>query len=205
MEEKLTKKQAAFVKEYLIDLNATQAAIRAGYSKKTAGITGHENLNKPKIAAKIEKAMSKRAKRTEITQDEVLKELARIGFANISDFVKVVESHEDKKEPILDKNGKEIGTQIITRVSQTVKIEPTENLDEDRQAAIASIKEGRNGIEVRLNDKIRALELMGRHLGMFQDNINLTGAVGVTMWEDPDQELEQESYPDQDQEADQSD
>jgi len=75
----LTAKQSAFVAEYLIDLNATQAAVRAGYSKKTAGITGFENLRKPNIAAAITEAQAKRAARTEITQDAVLINITRIG------------------------------------------------------------------------------------------------------------------------------
>ncbi|WP_255551747.1 terminase small subunit [Erythrobacter crassostreae] len=68
----MTPKQEAFVREYLVDLNATQAAIRAGYSKRTAHVIGHENLTKPEIAAAIEVAMNDRAKRTEITADYVL-------------------------------------------------------------------------------------------------------------------------------------
>ena len=68
----LTPKQQMFVREYLVDLNATQAAIRAGYSKRTAGQTGFENLEKPEIAAAIQSAMDKRSQRTEITADYVL-------------------------------------------------------------------------------------------------------------------------------------
>jgi phage terminase small subunit len=70
--EQLTAKQAAFVREYLLDLNATQAAIRAGYSPRTAYSIGQENLKKPEIARAIETAMEERSKRTEITQDYVL-------------------------------------------------------------------------------------------------------------------------------------
>jgi phage terminase small subunit len=69
---KLTKKQELFVKEYLIDLNATQAAIRAGYSKKTSYSIGEENLKKPVIAAAIQEAMDKRAKRIDVNADYVL-------------------------------------------------------------------------------------------------------------------------------------
>lgn len=68
----MTPKQEAFIREYLVDLNATQAAIRAGYSKRSAHVIGHENLTKPKIAAAIEVAMEERSKRTEITTDYVL-------------------------------------------------------------------------------------------------------------------------------------
>jgi len=69
---KLTAKQKAFVAEYLIDLNATQAAIRAGYSEKTASETGYENLRKPQISEAVQKALAERSERTEVTQDYVL-------------------------------------------------------------------------------------------------------------------------------------
>lgn len=71
----LTPRQAAFVREYLIDLNATQAAIRAGYSEKTAGRTAHENLKKPEIAQAIQEAQTERAERLELTQDDVVRGL----------------------------------------------------------------------------------------------------------------------------------
>ena len=85
---KLTPKQARFVQEYLIDLNAAQAAIRAGYSAKTARVIGHENLTKPDIAAAIEKAMAERAERTELTADWVVDELRKIAGANMADYMK---------------------------------------------------------------------------------------------------------------------
>ena len=78
--DKLTPKQQRFVSEYLIDLNATQAAIRAGYSKKTASVIGLETLRKPLVAAEIEKAIKQREDRTGITADDVLKALAEIGY-----------------------------------------------------------------------------------------------------------------------------
>jgi hypothetical protein len=83
----LTAKQQRFVDEYLIDLNATQAAIRAGYSEKTAYSIGNENLSKPEIAKAIEGAQTARAKRTEITADRVLTELGKLGFSNMQDYM----------------------------------------------------------------------------------------------------------------------
>ncbi len=81
----MTTKQQLFVGEYLIDLNATRAAIRAGYSEKTAQAIGAENLTKPIIAEAIATALEARAERTEVTQDRVLEELALIGFAEMPD------------------------------------------------------------------------------------------------------------------------
>ena len=77
-----------FVNEYLKDLNATQAAIRAGYSPKTARSIGAENLTKPDIAAAIEKAMGERAMRCELTADMVVQELKKIAFSNMSDLAR---------------------------------------------------------------------------------------------------------------------
>ena len=84
----LNNKQRRFVDEYLIDLNATQAAIRAGYSAKTAGQIGDENLKKPEIKQAVSDRMKDREQRTGITQDMVLRELAKIGFADIRKAVK---------------------------------------------------------------------------------------------------------------------
>lgn len=84
---KLTAKQKKFVEEYLIDLNATQAAIRAGYSPDTAKEIGCENLTKPNIKTEIDKAMAERSRRTGISQDRVLRELAKIAFVNPGDVI----------------------------------------------------------------------------------------------------------------------
>lgn len=84
---KLTAKQKKFVEEYLIDLNATQAAIRAGYSTESAKEIGCENLTKPNVKAEIDKAIAERSRRTGINQDRVLRELAKIAFVNPGDVI----------------------------------------------------------------------------------------------------------------------
>ena len=148
---KLTDKQKKFIDEYLVDLNATQAAMRAGYKEKAAYRTGAENLRKPQIQEEIQKRMQKRQQRTEVTQDMVVKELAAIAFARATDYVEI------------RSNG----------VCNTVVIKPTTNLSDQQIRAIAGIKEGANGIEIKLNDKERALELLGRHLGMWNDKLDI--------------------------------
>lgn len=97
---KLTAKQKKFVEEYLIDLNATQAAIRAGYSPDTAKEIGCENLTKPNIKAEIDKAIAERSRRTGINQDRVLRELAKIAFVNPGDVINFDEAtvKSDAKE-----------------------------------------------------------------------------------------------------------
>jgi len=82
MSRKLTSKQQQFVLEYLKDLNATQAAIRAGYSKKTARSIGAENLSKPYINEAIQKEMDKRSERVKMDADDVLKEIKELAFRN---------------------------------------------------------------------------------------------------------------------------
>ena len=165
MPAKATAKQVLFVSEYLVDLNATQAAIRAGYSKKTAQVIGAENLAKPIIATAICKAFDARAARTEITQDEVMAELARIGFADIRDLFEWDE--------------------------ERVAYVPSENLTADQAAAIAAVeastvrftdKEGnkteRIQLKLKTHDKLGALEKLGRHLGMFVNRHEHTGPGG---------------------------
>lgn len=159
----LTERQARFVAEYLVDLNATEAAKRAGYSEKTAYSIGFENLRKPEIQGAIQAAMAQREKRTAITQDRVLQELARVAFANGTDFARVVV----REEPVYcaDEEGE---IQRVMKRIQTVEIVDTDRVDPEKRAAIAGIKEGKHGIEVSSYDKVKALELLGKHLGMFE-------------------------------------
>lgn len=165
MAKKLTPKQKAFADEYLIDLNATQAAIRAGYSEKTAKEIGCENLTKPNIAEYIAERQAEREKRTEITQDKVLREIAIIAFAKATDFAKVVEKRatltvEGEQIPLYDADGNPL-------MYRDIELVLTEELTEEQQKAIAVIKRGRDGLEVRPYDKLKALDMLGRHLGMW--------------------------------------
>lgn len=144
----MTKKQKLFCEEYLIDLNATQAAIRAGYSPESARQSGADNMKNPYIRARIEKAMAERSRRTGVNAERVVLELAKIAFVNAG--------------------------MVIDATDATLK---TDAALEDL-AAIQSIKVkdmGDMGIEreIRMADKLKALELLGRHLGMFNDKIRL--------------------------------
>ena len=147
----MTRKQDRFVKEYLIDLNATQAAIRAGYSPKTANEQGARLLANVSVQEAIAKAMAERSKRTGISQDRVIQELARIAFVNPQN--------------------------VINPKDASVKADASE----DDLACIQSVKvktmDGAKGKsverEVRLNDKMKALELLGKHLGMFKDKLEV--------------------------------
>lgn len=156
MTPKMTNKQKVFCDEYLISLNAKDAAIKAGYSKASAKLIGCENLTKPYIKEYIEKKMKEREERTEITQDMVLQELATFGFANIKDFV---EEGVSGKDFLVFKN--------IDKIS------------DDKARAIESIKLVSNlrggSLEFKLHSKSRGLELIGKHLGMFTERVELLG------------------------------
>lgn len=143
----MTKKQKLFVDEYLIDLNATQAAIRAGYSPDTAGSIGGENLKKPEISAAIAKAMAERSRRTGINQDRILQEIAKLALVNIDDVVDL----ETGKI-------KESATKEDLACIQSIKIKPTEFGTER---------------EIKFYDKKGSLEMAGKHLGMFKDKLEL--------------------------------
>lgn len=143
----LKGKQQRFVEEYLIDLNATQAAIRAGYSAKTAQWVGPRLVTKSHVSEAIQSAMVERGKRTEITQDRVLKEFARIAFFDPAKMF------DDTGRPLQLKD-----------------------IDEDTRRAIAGVDVATVGNseigvgeiqKIKIASKLVALEQIGKHLGMF--------------------------------------
>lgn len=157
--KKLTDKQRAFIQEYLVDLNATQAAIRAGYSTKTANIIGPENLVKPCIQAEIFKAMDERAKNTGVTAERVIKELALIGFADMADFITINEEGLIRAFPLTNlSEGK-------SRIVRKVKERRTIRKDKDGTEIIESF------YEFELYDKLKSLELLSRHLGILDGQL----------------------------------
>lgn len=158
----MTKKQERFVEEYLIDLNATQAAIRAGYSTETAGAIGAENLKKPQIRARIDAAMAELSKRTGVNQERVIRELAKVAFVNAADVI-------DFDTATIRSGAAREDTAAIASVK--VKTIPTADGEGVER-------------EIKVADKLKALELLGKHFGMFTDNINLTGDVGVQIVND---------------------
>jgi len=168
-----------FVKEYLIDLNATQAALRAGYSPKTAKQTGTENLSKPIIQAEIQKHMNERVERVEITADRILQELGDIAFNDVNNVVyvdtreyvsgwkvvqKETEDQPEIKEPLYS-------------TAQMVVVKDLSQLTPLQRKSIASIKQGKEGIEIKFHDKIKAAELLGKHMKMFADKVEHSGEI----------------------------
>jgi phage terminase small subunit len=164
----LTAKQEQFVAEYLIDLNATQAAIRAGYSAKTAEQQAYQLLQKTSVGEAIAAAQQKRADRTGITQDRVLQELARIAFFDLRRLyrddgsLKAVHELDDEAAAVLS------GVDVV------------------EMAGGAKIGGEDGGIQhvpmftkkAKIPDKVAALGLAMRHLGMLKDKTEHSGPDG---------------------------
>lgn len=139
----LSDKHRAFVAHYVVDFNATQAAIRAGYAPHSARVQGSRVLRRPDVAAAVKAAIDERRRRTLITADQVLQEYARIAFAD------------------------------LRRVSRWgpkgVEIRDASELSDDAAAAIAEISGGTGrATRIKLHDKRRALDSIARHLGLFE-------------------------------------
>lgn len=153
----LTPKQQRFVEEYLIDLNATQAAIRSGYSEKTATVIGAENLIKPNIAKAIEEAQAKREERTQIDADYVLKRLVEIDQMDVLDIM----DENLNMKPL--KEWPKIWRQYINNVESI------------------ELSDGEGWLKkIKWPDKVKNLELIGKHVsvGAFKDKIEHTGPNG---------------------------
>jgi phage terminase small subunit len=168
----LTPKQQRFVEEYLVDLNATQAAIRAGYSKRSAEVEGCRLLKNAKVSAEIDAALQARSDRTQITADRVLTELGKIGF---SDIRKAVRWQPNVTGMVEDPDTGEARMAITNEVA----LVGSDVIDDDTAAAIAEVSQtAQGGLKVKLHDKRAALVDIGRHLGMFKDKIEHSGPNG---------------------------
>ena len=156
---KLTAKQQKFVEEYLIDLNATQAAIRAGYSVKTADVIGYQLLQKTSVQEAIAKAMAERSRRTGVNQDRVVLELAKIAFVKMTDVV------NGNGEIKVDANPDDLSC-----------IESIKYKESDNEFG-GSVER-----EVKIGSKLKALELLGKHLGMWNDklDVNVTNPIVIS-------------------------
>ena len=161
---KLTDKQKRFVAEYLVDLNATAAAKRAGYKDPNIG---RQLITKNNVSAEIAKRRDELQSKLEITQETVLQELAAIAFANGTDFVTVT------------------GAGLLD-------VKPTSQVSKEKLPAIAGIKYSQTGIEIKLHDKVRALELLGKHLGVFATGGGAAAQEGNNIFEVIDQSTREE-------------
>lgn len=173
--QELTAKQRLFVAEYLVDLNATQAAIRAGYSERTAEKIGHENLRKPEIAAAIEKAMQLRAGKANVNADRVLQEIAGMAFYDPADLVEIIREAlpGDRAEDVQIEPGPGGKAMVVTGLSSPRDIK---FLPEPIRRAIVGWGYDRNqNFTIKLADKGKALDQLARHLSLYNDKLEMTG------------------------------
>lgn len=147
---KLNKKQKKFVDEYLVDLNGAQAAIRAGYSKNAAKVQAARLLTKDNLKVYLEKRMATREKRTEISQDMIIKELSHIAFDDIKNYL-------------------EFSTDIDGNIQ--TKIKDSSLIDTRAIQEVTIDKHG--NFKFKLYEKDNALVMLGKHFGMFKENISL--------------------------------
>lgn len=155
----LSEQRQRFVNEYLIDLNGTQAAIRAGYSPKTAQEQSSRLLSNVMVQQAIGVAMAERSKRTGVNQDRVVLELAKLAFVKMTD---IVDSHANIKEDATDDD---------LSCIESIKYKSS---DTDTGCSVER--------EVKIGSKLKALELLGKHLGMWNDklDINITQPIVIT-------------------------
>lgn len=167
---KLTDKQKRFVQEYLVDLNATAAARRAGYKDPNIG---RQLIAKNNVSVEIQKRQEKLKSKLEVTQERVLEELAAIAFANGTDFVTVTSSG-------------------------LLNVKATSTVPKEKLPAIAGIKYNQMGIEIKLHDKVRALELLGKHLGVFESGsaaVNQENNIFEVIEKSTGEELDTDAIP----------
>ena len=155
----ISQKQMRFAREYVIDLDGARAAKAAGYSARNAEQRAAMLLTSPEVAQYIEKNIGG----AEPSGKRVLKELARIAFSSAADYTRIVTRTDEK--------GKSY---------QKIEYIDTDDLSEDARAAIVSIKETKEGVRIELADKFRALELLGKHYGLFSDKAETTMQLNIS-------------------------
>jgi len=158
----LNSRQQRFVGEFLIDLNGTQAAIRAGYAPRAAKVTAARLRRNVHVDRAIQLAQRERAQRTKLTQDRVLLELARIAFSDVGAVY-------DEYGHLLDVNNLPLGTAAAIASWDVFKKNPT--------AGRGTVEH----IRIRFWDKVRALELLAKHLGLLDDRLEASGSLELEM------------------------
>ena len=164
----LTAKQQIFVREYVIDYNATRAAIAAGYSKDTARFTGPEYLSKPHIQAEIKEILDNRLNKLDITADRIAEEYAKLAFSDIGGFV-------DYKT-VISKVG-EVDEEDVYGYQTIIDVKDSQTVDTSAISEVSISKDGT--FKFKLHDKKGALDSLSRIKGMFNDKIEHSGTVTI--------------------------
>lgn len=160
----LTPKQKRFVSEYLIDLNASAAARRVGYADRSARVTGQRLLQNPAIVEAIASNQSRLATKLEVNAEKVLAEIAKMGFANMMDYITVTPGGD----AVVDL--KALDRDKAAAIQEVTVEEYTEGRGEDAR----NVKR----VKFKLADKRANLELLGKNLRLFTEKVELTGKDG---------------------------
>ena len=153
MAKQLTPKQAAFAEAYVLLLNGTKAAIKAGFAASSAAVTSAKLLKLPRVKAEIAKQQAKLANDFDMSPAKILGELSRIAFANVADYVQWTEG--------------------------TTTLNPSLSLTMAQSAAVGEVKQTRDGVSIKMHDKIAALDRLGKHLGLFESRDDTPAAVTI--------------------------
>lgn len=177
--KQLDARERRFVEEYLVDLDARRAALVAGYSGTMAASKAYQWVSggkvKPHVYEAVIQAQAERAKRTGVTADKVITELAKLGFSDIRKAVRwqpnVTGMHEDQ----------DTGETRLA-ITNEVALIGSDAIDDDTAAAIAEISQtDKGGLKLKLHDKRAALVDLGKHLGLFRDRLEVTGKDGAAL------------------------
>lgn len=158
----VAERRSLFVREYLIDRNGTKAAIRAGFAPKSAHVTASRLLKDPKIAAEIEAVTAKVFGRLEVTKERLTRELAKIAFSDVRDYLTW---GPDEKAVIDPQTGAVVGK------TSGVSLKPSSEIKDDAAGVISEISETQTGLKVKLHDKPTAIKMLGQELGMFREKV----------------------------------
>jgi len=161
---KLTEMQSLFCLYYIKSFNATQAAIKAGYSKNTAHVIGHENLRKPKIAEEIKRLKGSMTEELFLDAMDVLKKWIQIAFSDITDYVKFGQKEVQVMGPfgpLVDKEG-----DPVTKIVNYVSFNESSMVD---GTIIKEVKQGKDGVSIKFEDKLKALEKLSEYFDLFPD------------------------------------
>lgn len=174
----LTPKQRRFCEEYVVDNNGKQAAIRAGYSAKSAEVHASRMLSNAKVQEYVAELKLQIAERNGVTVDRVVQELANIAFGTIGAFFRILSDGT----PVLDMTG--ATAEQIATLSEISTEEYVVGKGEDAQPAIR--------VKIKQHSKLKALELLGQHLGMYKTklDVNHSGGVEIDVFGLSDEELE---------------
>lgn len=165
MKQSAKRRYEMFCRAYLLDMNASKAAIAAGYSKNGASVTGSQLLAKPMVQARISELVAKKAQKIDLSSDRILEEIARLGYANMLDYMRV----DDDGEFVLDFSKL---TREQAAAIQEYTVDATGGTGDGERKLVMRTR-------FKLADKTRALELLGKYRKLFIERVEVSGLEGL--------------------------